>query len=314
MRPPPVGSSFCIVATEAIPVSIPMPDGTTLRGDLHRPESASAASPVPGIVMSHGFSATRQMCLAGFAEAFAAAGMSVCVYDHRNLGDSEGDDRGAIDPWIQTLDMRSVLGWLADRPEIDADRLALWGSSFSGGEVMVLASVDRRVRAVVANAPFAGLGDLDPADRDAAEARYRAIAAVFDGSAPLPERSLMGPMPVVLEPGMEGPALLPQPESSAWFLTHGPGTGWENRFTLHVSAQPPFDPLVCVRHVAPAALLMVVTSEDVVAPTATALEAFATAREPRRLETISGHHFVDYVGEAHTHAAALMRDFLLAHL
>ncbi len=298
------------------PTTVPIPaaDGTTLAADLWLPEGASSERPVPGLVMSHGFSATRHMALPSFAEAFAAAGIAVCLYDHRCLGGSAGEPRQAIDPWRQTLDMGVVLGWLAERPEVDGDRLGVWGSSFSGGEAIVLGATDRRLRAVVANAPFAGLGDLDPADTEAAEARYRAIAEVMAGDRPVPTGDPIGPMAVVLEPGADGPAFLPQPESSEWFLAHGPGTGWENRFTLTMTADPPFDPLVCARHVAPAALLMVVATDDRVAPTATALEAFERAREPKRLEMVEGHHFVDYQGEGFDHAVAVMTAFLLEHL
>ena len=223
--------------------------------------------------------------------------------------------RQAIDPWRQTLDMGVVVGWLADRPEVDADRLAAWGSSFSGGEVIALGATDRRLRAIVANAPFAGLGDLGPDDHDAAEARFAAVADVLTGATPPPEVHEIGPMAVVLEPGTEGSAFLPQPESSEWFLAHGPGTGWQNHFTLSMSAEPPFDPFVCVSHVAPAAvLLMVVATHDVVASTEVALAAFERAHEPKQLQMVEGHHFVDYQGDGFAHVVGVMTDFLLAHL
>ena len=296
------------------PVTISATDGVELAGDLWLPGPASADSPAPGLVMSAGFSATRTMALPRFAEAFAAAGMAVCLYDHRNLGQSGGEPRQLIDPWRQTLDMSTVVGWLGDRPEVDGERLGVWGSSFSGGEVMVLGAVDRRLRAVVANVPFAGLGDLDPSDEEAIERRFEAIAEVLGGERALPERSDLGPMPVVLEPGDDGAAFLPQPESSEWFLAHGPGTGWENRFTLRMSADPPFDPFVCARHVAPTPLLMVVASHDVVAATEVALAAFERAREPKRLELVEGHHFCDYQGEGFDRAVSVMTQFLLAHL
>lgn len=289
-------------------------DGIALEGDLWLPSGATAAAPVPGVVMSHGFSATRGMALPGFAAAFAEAGIAVLLYDHRNLGASGGDTRQHIDPWRQTLDMGTALGWLADRPEVDGERLGVWGSSFSGGEVIALAATDRRVRAVIANAPFAGLGDLGPDDHEAAEARFEAMAEVLTGARPLPVTNEIGPMPVVLEPGADGPAFLPQPESSEWFLAHGPGTGWENRFTLGMSAEPPFDPFVCAAHVAPAALLMVVATHDVVASTEVALAAFERARSPKRLALVDGHHFADYQGDDFDHAAAVMVDFLLEHL
>ncbi len=295
-------------------VSFTTDDGVALEGDLWLPPTATASAPVPGVVMSHGFSATRAMALPGFAAAFADAGIAVLLYDHRNLGASGGDARQHIDPWRQTLDMGTALGWLADRPEVDAERLGAWGSSFSGGEVIALGATDRRVKAVVANAPFAGLGDLGPDDDEAAEARFTAMAEVLTGARPVPETSEIGPMAVVLEPGAEGPAFLPQPESSEWFLAHGPGTGWENRFTLGMSAEPPFDPFVCASHVSPAALLMVVATHDVVASTEVALAAFERARSPKRLALVDGHHFVDYQGDGFEHAAAVMVDFLLEHL
>ena len=93
-----------------LPITITAADGTELDGDLWLPAGASAAAPVPGVVMSHGFSATRGMALPRFAEAFAAAGIAVCLYDHRNLGASGGEPRQAIDPWRQTLDMVSGRG------------------------------------------------------------------------------------------------------------------------------------------------------------------------------------------------------------
>ena len=94
----------------------------------------------------------------------------------------------------------------------------------------------------------------------------------------------------------------------------GPGTGWQNHFTLSMSADPPFDPFVCVDHVSPAALLMVVASHDVVASTEVALAAFERAHEPKQLQMVEGHHFVDYQGDGFDHVVGVMTDFLLAHL
>ena len=42
--------------------------------------------------MAHGFSLTRHDGLAAYAEALAAAGAHVVVFDHRYLGDSGGSD------------------------------------------------------------------------------------------------------------------------------------------------------------------------------------------------------------------------------
>jgi len=108
---------------------------------------------------------------------------------------------------------------------------------------------------------------------------------------------------------------LPQPESSGWFLEVGrqPGSTWRNRFTL-VGSEAGWDPGVCTPFVAPRALLMVVASEDRLAPTELSLAAFERAREPKRLEVIAGDHFVPYSGAGFELASKAMREFLLERL
>ena len=133
-------------------VEFPAEDGVTLRGWLYRPEEGSG--PFPAVVMAHGFSATKEMHLDDFAEVFAAAGLAVLVYDNRNLGASDGEPRGELDPWQQIRDYRTAITWLSHRDEIDASRIGVWGSSYSGGHVLVVAAQDRRVKAVVAQVPL----------------------------------------------------------------------------------------------------------------------------------------------------------------
>ncbi|MGO4755430.1 acetylxylan esterase, partial [Streptomyces sp. 2MCAF27] len=43
--------------------------------------------------------------------------------------------------------------YLESRPEVDADRIGLWGSSYAGGHAIVLGATDRRLKAVVAQVP-----------------------------------------------------------------------------------------------------------------------------------------------------------------
>lgn len=309
------------VPIDPIPVSFPAAHGTVLRGDLYLP--AAAAGPVPGVVMAHGFSATRRMGLAGFASAFCAAGHAVLVYDHRNLGESDGEPRRRINIWSQARDYGYALGWLADRPEVDADRLAIWGSSFSGGQVLAVAAIDDRVKAVIANVPFTGFSS-EPLPEAEAQARFAAMRKGLrdeSGTGPADSGDVMGPMAVVDEHG--GPAWLQQEESARWFLQVGgaPDSGWQNDFTLqpmgeegsvfHFSA---FDPAVCVPHIAPTPLLMVVASQDRLAATDVAIAVYARAGHPKRLELVDGDHFVDYAGPVFEQVSAVMCDFLTAHL
>jgi len=298
-------------------VEFPGFGGTTLRGWLYTP---AAAGKGPALVMAHGFSATLGMAIDPFARVFCEAGITVLAYDHRNLGRSDGEPRQEINIWAQARDYRRAIDWLAQRPEVDPSRIGIWGSSFSGGEVIVVGACDRRVRAVVANVPFASLPDT--AQRLADPGAFAAIrAALLDESGGGPADAAgeaMGPLAVVAEEGVDLPPFLAFPEASEWFLRVGgaAGSGWQNRVTLRncFGTVPAFDPGVCASHLAPTPLLMVVASDDRLAPTQGALQAFERAGEPKRLELVDGDHFVPYAGAGFAKAVAAMREFLLAHL
>jgi len=299
-----------------IDVEFPGHDGTRLRGWWYVAEGARG---LQGIVMAHGFSAVKEMVLDRYAEVFAAAGLAVLVYDHRNLGASEGEPRQEVDPWGQVLDYRSAIDWLSARPEVDSERIGIWGSSFSGGEVIIVGACDERVRAVAANVPFAGLPGVDYADTEARfQAIRRRVLSEGAGGQPRPAEEVLGPFAVVEAEGVELPIYLPQAESSEWFLRLGaePGSTWQNRITLRnaFAGDPPFDPGVCVAHVAPAPLLLLVASEDRLAATGVALAAFERAGEPKQIEMIPGHHFVPYAGAGFEQASTAARDFFKRHL
>src|ERR1700684_3850370 len=127
-------------------------EGVTLRGWFYAAEGASG--PAPTVVMAHGFSAVKEMYLDSFAEVFAAAGLNALVFDTRNFGASGGEPRQEIDPWQQVRDYRHAITWVASRAEIDADRLGVWGSGYSGGHVLVVGAIDRRVKCVVSQVPL----------------------------------------------------------------------------------------------------------------------------------------------------------------
>ena len=127
--------------------------GATLRGWLYRPEGAA---PCPGIVMAHGLTAVREMFLDRYAEAFAAAGFATLVYDHFGFGASDGAPRQSPTPSWQLEGYRDAIDWLRRQPGIDPARIGIWGTSFSGGLVIALASEDLAIRCAVAQVPAFG--------------------------------------------------------------------------------------------------------------------------------------------------------------
>ena len=199
--------------------------------------------------------------------------------------------------------MRDALGWLGGRAEVDAGRLGLWGSSFSGGEVLMLAAIDDRVRAAVVNVPFAGFPDVEYGDTRAV---LEAIdAGLADGSlAAEAAASPMGPFSVVEEPGNDLAPFLGHPESAAWFLDVGAGTTWRNEVTVAgaFGTDPPFDPGLAVAQLR-CPVLFVVASGDRVAETHVAIAAYERAPEPKELLMLDGDHFALYSGESQVRAA-----------
>ena len=69
-------------------------EGVTLRGWFY--PGVGAGGPAATVVMSHGFSAVKEMYLDAFAEVLSAAGLNALVYDNRNFGASDGQPRQEI--------------------------------------------------------------------------------------------------------------------------------------------------------------------------------------------------------------------------
>ena len=83
----------------------------------------------------------------------ASAGHVVLAYDHRNFGDSDGEPRQELDPWLQVRDYRHAITFAQTLDGVDPDRVGIWGTSYAGGHVLVVGAIDRRVGCVVAQVP-----------------------------------------------------------------------------------------------------------------------------------------------------------------
>jgi cephalosporin-C deacetylase-like acetyl esterase len=294
---------------ERIDIEFPAHDGTMLRGWLYLPRTG--ATPRPGIVMTHGFSATKEMALSPYADLLCSGGLAVLVYDHRCLGASDGEPRQLVDPWAQARDYIAALDWLERQEGIDPTRLGLWGSSFSGGHALVVGAIDERVGAVVANVPFVGRPDGPRADNTTFDRLARGVREHTHR-----HDDVMGPLPVVTEPGMGSDVVLPQAEAAEWFLDEGrrSGSRWQNWVLLPGgTSMGDFDPAVALPRLHTPTLL-VLASEDRVAPTSAGLAAFELLPGTKELLVIEGHHFTPYAGEALAQSANAALAFYQARL
>lgn len=115
----------------------------------------------PCIVMAHGLGGTRAAGLEPFMQRFAEAGFQVLCFDYRGFGKSDGMPRQVVSVPDQLEDWSAAIAFARTLPGVDPDRIATWGSSFSGAHSVAAAVRDGRIAAVSAQgAMMDGLASL----------------------------------------------------------------------------------------------------------------------------------------------------------
>lgn len=101
----------------------------------------------------------------------------------------------------------------------------------------------------------------------------------------------------VVAPDPLAPSALPTPDSHTFFMQWESKSPWTNTVTLRsMEMLRAYNPAAQIERLAPTPLLMTVAREDVLTPTVLSLEAYARAREPKRLHLLPGGHFDGYTG------------------
>jgi uncharacterized protein len=268
-------------------VTIPVDHAVNLGGTLYFPGQCGK---YPAITMASGYGGVKEHGAQRFAETFAHAGFVVLLHDHRNFGASSGTPRQDIDPWHQIADWRRAISYLESRPEVAADRIGLWGTGYAGGHALVLGATDYRLRAVVTQVPT--ISGFEQGYRRVAPANAEAIEESFADD----ERAqLRGEAPrrialVSAEPTVA--ALYYDADAVDFYLQPISSQIWQNSVTLRsMRAARMYEPGAWVERLSPTPLLMIVATEDTVAPADLALDAYERALEPKRLQLIPGGHF-----------------------
>ncbi|MBH88585.1 MAG: hypothetical protein CMJ12_05415 [Pelagibacterales bacterium] len=155
-------------------------DGTRMSGDIHYPTSYKNNDKFPAILMTQGWGGTRNDLNKYFVPIFVNAGFIVLTFDYRGWEDSDSrlviidkqptlDEnneafirvkaiREVIDPIDQTRDIISALDFLSGEPKVDKSKIGIWGTSYSGGHVIYVAGIDKRVSAIYSQVSFQGIG------------------------------------------------------------------------------------------------------------------------------------------------------------
>ncbi|KAK4981953.1 hypothetical protein LTR66_009578 [Elasticomyces elasticus] len=223
-------------------ISFRTSDNVILRGWFYTPEDTSSGK-FPCLVMAHGFSALKEMDLNTFAEHFVSKlPISCLVYDNRGFGDSDtkdGQPRHEIIPAQQTSDYSDAITYAQSRSYVDPNKIGIWGSSYSGGHVLWVGAVDKRVKAVLCQVPcvdgwtnfhrlirpdfIGGLNQMFQEDRLARAA----------GETPA--------MVPVVDADVHKPSALPTPDSYEFFMAWEKKSNWKNEVTVKTSVHDTMD-------------------------------------------------------------------------
>lgn len=274
---------------------------------LYRPDREGS---LPLLVMAHGFAATRELRLDAYAQRFAEAGLAALLFDYRHFGASAGEPRQLLDIKKQQQDYEAALAYARGLDWVDDQRLALFGSSFSGGHVLAVAARDGRIAAVISQCPFT--------DGLATAPKLGAVNTVKATAAGLRDQlgALAGRpphyMPAVGDPGSF--AAMTTPESKPGMDALIPEqTRWENRVAARIALRfatyrpgrrAPF--ISCP-------LLGCICDKDSLTPADRSAKLLSKA--PRaEIKRYPIGHFDIYVGEWWERAVSDQTDFLSRHL
>jgi fermentation-respiration switch protein FrsA (DUF1100 family) len=206
-------------------------EGLKIVGDLRIPGDSpfEDGGKLPALALTGPLSGVKDQVVGNYAEKLIDEGFVTLAFDHRNFGDSEGEPRQHEDSAGKLADLRDAVGYLASRPEVDPDRIAVVGVCLGGGYAVRAGAFDPRVRAIAGvggayNSPHRLKGALGPDG-------YRGL---LGGTIETVERErTAGAVAYVPAVAPEGPALMPGQEPFDYYGTaRSKSDVWENRMTV----------------------------------------------------------------------------------
>lgn len=106
------------------------------------------------VVMAAGLAVIKEVGTDPLAKRLHDAGYSVLAFDYRRVGESDGAPRQLVRFKDQLADFQAAVDFAATLPGVDADKIAIWGFSASGGHAFNIAARNPRVAAAIAHAPL----------------------------------------------------------------------------------------------------------------------------------------------------------------
>jgi len=276
-------------------------EGVRMEGDLFLPDGFKSGERRPGIVLCHGFTGIRSLILGDYAKVFVEAGFVALTFDYRGYGGSEGTRRRLI-PLEQIDDIRNAISFFETLPQVDPDRIGLWGTSFGGGHAPYAAAIDSRIKAAVGQVGFGDgerflldtrmVGERAELTRKVADdRRRRAVEGAGDRLSPIDALNSAQTSAFL------GTSLKDVPLSKI-------DISWE---TIEKTLE--YKPIEVVDRIAPRALLLIGARDDDLCKIEGYQKLYERAREPKKLEVLPITHYEIYSGKWFDESARLAREW-----
>ena len=266
-------------------------EGIKLAGDVYLPEDLKPGERRAGIVLCHGYTGVRNIYLPDNARVLAEAGYVVLNFDYKGWGDSEGP-KTRLAPYSRVADVQAALSFLSAHPQVDPERLGIYGTSYGGATVVFVAAIDPRVKCVVS---VVGIGNgarwmrsvrrpdeyhdlLARADNDRRNRALTGISALADrNEILLPDRQ--------------------SAELGAAARKNNPSAVTQVPIEF-IDDTLGFNPEWVVDRIAPRPVLFITAGDDRLVPPHESEAMYARAGEPKKLVVLKGvGHYEVYGGE-----------------
>lgn len=129
-------------------------EGLTLVGHLYYPDNFEAGKQYPAIVVSGSWTTVKEQMAGFYAAKLAKEGFMALAFDFRNFGESEGEPRFYENPQMKVVDIQNAVSHLGQLTEVASNRIGAFGVCAGAGYVLVAASLDARIKAVVTTASW----------------------------------------------------------------------------------------------------------------------------------------------------------------
>ncbi|CAB9529473.1 Uncharacterized 31.7 kDa protein in traX-finO intergenic region [Seminavis robusta] len=197
--------------------------------------------PRPVVVMASGFGNQKDVGLDRYAERFVQAGYAVFTFDYRSFGPSSGTPRNWVSPKRHIQDYHAAIEYIESLPEnlkgkVDPSKILLWGTSYSGGHVLEVASQrldDANIKGIVSQVPH--LSGSVAAVRGIKRRGIPKTLRMFLATAQDLARQFLDMPPVcaqIIGSGNDLAAMLVEPEEHQRYISRLPEKrlgGWQNQ-------------------------------------------------------------------------------------